>query len=191
MSLKQEIKRVFIAIKIFPDSSIKSILQELNIRLEKEKIRWVNPHNLHLTLRFLGETKTEVIPHISEELLKLASETKNFTITIKGVGAFRSVSYPRVLWVGIDKNEDLQKLKKKVDNSLQNVGFAIEREKYIPHLTVGRMKRINDRDNLRKLVQDYGRNKLQVQHAESMVLYESKLTESGPKYIPLEEYFFL
>jgi 2'-5' RNA ligase len=184
-------KRIFIAIKIYPDPSFKGFIKKLQAILEKEKIRWVNPHNLHLTLRFLGETNTELIPQISAELSNVALETKTFTINLTGVGVFRSVSYPRVLWVGIEKNEDLQELKNMVDYSLKNVGFAVEDKSYIPHLTLGRMKRINNRNMLRNLLKEYGEEKLQVLHAESMIFYESKLSEDGPEYIPIKEYFFL
>jgi 2'-5' RNA ligase len=186
-----EVKRVFIAIKVYPDPGFKSFFREIRSNFGDEKIRWVNPQNFHLTLRFLGDTEVDILPNISRKLEDVARETNSFRITIRSIGVFRSISWPRVLWAGLEENRSLNELKERVDRKLELFGYPGQEKAFSPHLTIGRMKRLNDINNLRKIIGNYEGQTLHIQDVESMVFFESRLSEKGPEYFPINEYFFL
>ncbi len=190
MSLKHHKKRIFIAIKLYPDEYFLEVLTQLRQDLENEKIRWVNKENLHLTLRFIGDCENEKIDLITNILQAIAENRKDFQLTVEGLGVFRSLSYPKVLWAGIKESEDLLNLKVEMDESLNEIGFDFTSESFSPHLTLGRMKRIKDRQLLKTEIQAFKNEVLLNQQVESVILFESILSREGPRYKPLQESFF-
>lgn len=190
MSEKRKSKRVFIAIKIYPDESFRKDLSEIKLHLKEEKIRWVKIHHMHLTLRFLGDVESDLITEIPEKLHKHTRNINSFPLIIKSLGVFRSVSYPRVLWAGIKDNPKLAELKKQLDAVLERMGFEPGSDSFSPHLTLGRMRRINNRESLKELLNDFREKILLKQEVKSLVFFESILKPDGPEYIPLSEHFF-
>ncbi|MCK4310988.1 MAG: RNA 2',3'-cyclic phosphodiesterase, partial [Methanomicrobia archaeon] len=93
--------RSFIAIDI--EDSLKSKIQDIQntIGTKYLKIKFVEPENLHFTPKFLGEIEENVLDNIYEILQKNLKNYKPFEINLKGLGAFPSFSYIRVLWIGI------------------------------------------------------------------------------------------
>ena len=105
------------------------------------KVRWVHPDNVHLTLRFIGDMDAPMVTTVSERLQRL-SHTPVFGITVKGLGAFPSFGSPRVIWVGIeDEQENLRSLAEKINDELVALGFKSETRKLRPHVTIGRVAR--------------------------------------------------
>src|SRR6056297_2883647 len=101
MSLNNTTKRIFIAIRFLPDPVFSDMYRDIKSRLKNEKIRWVKADNLHLTLRYIGEYEFSGIPGISEMLSEISLGTREFTLVYQDIGVFRSLSYPKVLWVGL------------------------------------------------------------------------------------------
>jgi len=190
MSLNHTVKRIFIAIKLYPDQNFSVYLRRIREYLKDERIRWTKEENLHLTLRFIGDHENSGIPLISGNISQIALKTHGFKLKVQGLGIFRSLSYPRVLWTGIDKNNELCVLKKEIDEKLNTLGFNYSSENFTPHLTLGRMKRINDKEQITKLIHEYQDQILMESDVESIILFESLLKPEGPIYRPLDEYFF-
>ena len=92
--------RTFIAIEL--EEKIKELLSKIQAELKKsgEDIKWVNPHNVHLTLKFLGEIEEPKIPKIIQLLKEAAATLKPFTIEIKDIGGFPSLRSPRGILTG-------------------------------------------------------------------------------------------
>ncbi len=188
--MDHNIKRIFIAIRFFPDPLFFTLLMDIKRKLENEKIRWVKNENLHITLRYLGDVENEKIPGISGILSDISLDTEDFQLIYKNLGVFRSLSYPKVLWSGVEKNEKLEKLKIRIDKALNGYGFDLNPEGFTPHLTLGRMKFLKDKQGLADIIKTY-RNKVFLrQNVESVVLLESKLSNKGPEYITISEHFF-
>ena len=184
------VKRIFIAINFFPDPVFYDMLMDIKKRLEKERIRWVKTDNLHITLRFIGDYDINKIPEISEILSDVALNTTGFKLIYKDLGVFKSLSYPKVLWVGLEQSIALRELKKKIDLELNKTGFDFKEKKFSPHLTLGRMKYLKDKDSLRELMQNYKNKVFMRQNVESIVLMESKIDQKGAEYFPVSEHFF-
>jgi len=83
------------------------LLNQLKTKI-KVGIRWVASENIHLTLKFLGNTSENLIPKISDGLSAALGDVRSFQFEVGGFGAFPTLKHPRTLWVGIAPNTDLQ-----------------------------------------------------------------------------------
>ena len=123
--------------------------------LKHEPIKWVEEHNIHITLKFLGETSEEVIPAIGEALHAVAGQTKAFRFSLRGLGIFGSKHEPRVLWTAIQPYETLAALMLSVHDAMVPVGFEKDRQNLVPHLTLGRIKFLHDKKLFHETVADF------------------------------------
>lgn len=101
-------------------------------------VRWVEPGNLHLTLKFLGELRPERLAEVEESVARVASSTAAFALTLGGFGAFPTLRRPRVIWVGADATPELRCLKQDLEWALADRGFEAETRAFHPHITLGR-----------------------------------------------------
>ncbi|MCK4353299.1 RNA 2',3'-cyclic phosphodiesterase [candidate division WOR-3 bacterium] len=186
--------RVFIATKI-PDSVREkiSILQE-QLKETQTGVRWVNPDNVHLTLKFLGEVEETRISEISSAIKSSIKGILPFHISFSSLDAFPNLKYPKVLWIGVKEGkEKLIELMSKLDTSLSRLGFEPETRKPSPHLTIGRVKKNKNPRLPKKLCG--GQEKFEVQSfetrsflTEKVYLIKSTLTPEGPEYTDIAEY---
>ena len=181
-------KRLFIAIKIVPDQSFTEIYRELIAKLSYENLRFVEPEKLHLTLRFLGETEEEKIPDIDRLMKKSAEANKAFTLNIKNAGVFGSSYNPRVIWFGIDHNEALTHLHTRIETNLTKVGFFPDRQNFVPHLTLSRIKQLKDLKLFQKIIGGFREKEIMKQDVLEFSLIESILMKEGPIYNTLNSY---
>lgn len=182
-----ETKRTFLAIDIDPQGDIIKLLQGLKRNHKLDSIKWVDPAIMHLTLFFLGDTPIAHIPDICDKLKVTIQKFESFSLTLKGIGVFGR-PLPRVIWVGVDFPEMLNDLKLSVDSALSEFGYSNDKEKFNPHLTLGRVKFIHNTDKLNAEVQQYRNNSFQVQTVRELVLYESILKPQGPEYRVVQKF---
>jgi RNA 2',3'-cyclic 3'-phosphodiesterase len=175
-------KRLFIAIKLTPDKNLLKTYSFLQNALHYEKIRWVPPDNLHVTLKFLGNTPEEKIPTISEVITNSVASIKPLMVEFANCGIFGSRYKPRVIWFGIKENEELKKIGLGIIDNLNDAGFAKDRQNFVPHLTIGRITKIIDKHMFNDVI---GKVK-NVHHQETIIdkviLYESVITSNSPTY---------
>ncbi|MBN2143983.1 MAG: RNA 2',3'-cyclic phosphodiesterase [Candidatus Aureabacteria bacterium] len=126
--------RLFVGID-FPEE-IKEKLSELCCGVPGAK--WVEKPQMHLTLRFIGETDGGTFKEILDSLADV--DIPPFLVTLKGIGYFPPHKEPNVLWAGIEKNEMLLRLKNKIDRVLVQLGLEPESRKFTPHVTLARLK---------------------------------------------------
>ena len=100
--------------------------------------KWVDPQQIHLTIRFIGEVEGSTFLDIKKSLADISMG--HFSMELKGVGHFPPRGKPRVLWVGIEKNQLLKSLRRKIDIALSRVGLEPEGRKFSPHITLARLK---------------------------------------------------
>jgi RNA 2',3'-cyclic 3'-phosphodiesterase len=173
-------KRIFIAIKIESSASFLKILEEIRTCLNREKIKWVDPDNLHLTLTFLGDTEEILISKIKAALDNIKSV--QFSLEMNSLGVFKNINSPAVLWVGIMPNKIMTDIKNAIDLQLINIGLSLEARVFKPHLTIGRIKSITDKKNLEVLLKKFSNKNIAVQPVTEIILYESILSSEGPTY---------
>ncbi len=175
-------KRLFVAIKVVPDENFLKNYVALRYALQLEKISWVKPDNFHLTLKFLGKTPEEKLPDIRTALQHVSAQTKPFSMKMTGTGIFGSSYKPRVLWFGVENDTAIHQLGKMVLNSLDKAGFPGDRQNFVPHLTVGRIKKIEHKKIFQDAVADHRHDFLQEFMVDNIILYESLLKPAGVIY---------
>ncbi len=178
-------KRLFIASKIDFDNDLASVLKEIKESLTEENIRWVEPSNLHLTFQFLGNTEEDKIPKLIELIAHVAGKSKAFEIKIESAGLFKNITNPNSIWFGLMKNENLNTLKYLLDRNLEKLNYPINNQTFKPHLTIGRLDKLNKPEKLVELLQRFQHKIITKQQSNEVVLFESVLKSSGPIYIPL------
>lgn len=178
--------RSFIAIEISKD--IKNEIREWQEGLKKSVngVKWVNPDNIHITLKFLGNIHENQIPDLKQAVSKSVSGMDRFDIEVSGEGCFPNIRRPRVIWLGVEKGKDiLKKIAGNIENECAKIGFEKERRPYSPHFTIGRVKFLKDTSGLQRYFTENG-FKSKIFTAKEIILMRSELTPSGAVYIPLE-----
>ncbi len=175
--------RTFVAVNL--SLEIKEYLASLrdNINIPETKIKWVEKNNLHLTMKFLGYVSLEQTELIKSTLKEISSQYSPFIIKLfSDMGMFPTYKMPRIIWVGIKEGiSELKGLYNYLENNLFNKGFPREDKDFSGHITIGRVKFIEDKTNFIKIVKRISVNNLS-QEVGSIDLMESKLTPNGPIY---------
>ena len=117
--MNPSLKRTFIAYRINAGRKILDCLSELRISLKEEKIKWVDPDRLHITLTFIGDTAADQLVEIGKIMEKNVSLYSSPKGIIKGMGVFRSIDNPRVIWLGMVPIPELAELKTRIDKELK------------------------------------------------------------------------
>ena len=178
-------KRTFIAIDIPYSKDIKDCISVFANTFQNEKIKWIDADNLHLTLKFLGDTQENKIEAITSRLKEIGSQQIPFEVIVKNAGVFKNISHPAIIWIGIEESKPLTFFKNQIDLCLTDYGFQPEERKFSPHLTIGRVKILKDKSALQQLLNNY-HNKTFIRFSVSEVIfYESILDYKGPRYIIL------
>ena len=184
--------RVFAAVD--PDRAVRAAAARASRavarRLEgsaRERIRWVAPERLHVTLRFLGEVTASDADAV-RAALRSPLETGVFAARVSRLGCFPPSGPPRVLWLGIGEDGDgMADLRAELDRRLASVGFPPEGRPLRAHLTLGRMKRwsAGSRPDVDRVVSEV-RPETPAWTVDRLTLYESRRTPHGARYHVLE-----
>lgn len=135
--------RAFIAINLPPDvkRALAGVTATLGGRAPRGSVRWVRPEQMHLTLRFLGDTPLDRLPVLAAALDALAAGHAPFSMHLTGVGCFPNTRRPRVVWVGLGGEEaKLTALVAALEAALRPLGWPPEDKPFRAHLTLGRVK---------------------------------------------------
>lgn len=186
----QETKRLFAAVKVYPSDGFLHVYNKIKIAFRNERITWVNTANMHLTLKFFGETFTHQIPAIDQCLKAATALTKPFDFEIRDTGMFGSRYQPRVIWFGVEDGGKFQQLFQQVNEGLKTIDIFATRQHFVPHLTIGRIREIKDRRNYQEVLRKYREHSSGRQSIHELVLYESILRREGPVYMPVHIYEF-
>ncbi|SRR6266436_2933130 len=184
MSPADESWRLFIAIEL-PSNVRRTLadhIQHLREAVPEVSASWAREDKLHLTLKFLGDTKLTRIEAVSQAIQSAATAVDPFEINIESCGAFPPHGPPRVLWIGVeDPSGQLASLHRELEDECEGVGFAHEPRPFRPHLTIARIR--NPR-GARRLVQvhkeiSFDRETVLVSH---LALIRSELRSAGSRH---------
>ena len=178
-------KRLFIAIRLSVNDEFLKNLNSLKQNLVLDKISWVKPDNFHLTLKFLGKTFTEKIPEIQNAMKEAGNNLMPFDLSLDKLGIFGSSYNPKVIWVETEKNQQVFTLSQQLLHSLEKAGFSPDRQNFVPHFTLGRIRKLKNKSHFQNVMENHKNVFHLKQTVSQFILYESKLTPSGPVYNPL------
>lgn len=186
--MSEETIRTFIALEI--SDEIKQEIARIQDEIRQTNAisgKWVVKENLHLTLKFLGDTTLKIIEQIKEEIKTILYDEPSMNCNIAGVGVFPNEKFARVIWVGI-KGGDTQiiNLAKKFEKQLGKLGFKKEKKDFKTHITICRPKQILDKNQFKSTLETIN-NKFQPKEfiVNKLTFFESKLTPQGPLYTSL------
>jgi 2'-5' RNA ligase len=179
--------RAFIAV-LLPDE-VKQSLSALQERLRSGSsvpAKWVDPGNIHLTLKFLGNISPGMIGRITSAMETAAREIRPFRIQVKGLGAFPNANRVNIVWVGMEGDvERLALLQKRIDAQLSHLGFKSENRPFTPHLTIARIRdhaSAEERRKLGRIIEDTAFDTSHPVDVSAVHLMKSQLTRQGPIY---------
>lgn len=183
--------RTFIALDLTPE--MRQGLSGLQAELKKSNadVKWVDPKNIHLTLKFLGDITEQQVEPVTQALDKIAAHRQPYELSLSGIGAFPKLDYPRVVWVGIESGkEETKEWAAKIDEELSRLGFKKEGREFKAHLTIGRVRSPKNKDRLKSIIQSTTFAPSSKIPIDSITFYQSTLTPQGPIYTSLHTAHF-
>ena len=180
--------RAFVAV-LLDEQTRRAVAAQIDrLRPLSKVVAWVPPHNLHLTLRFLGDQTEEQLAEVVPALEEAASGVPTFMLSLKGLGAFPGLDHPRTLWVGVSEGvQEVQRLQARVAEVLERRGVPIEARAWQAHVTIGRVtderrSRREGMPELRSAVMRGATAPFGSMSVASIALMRSDLYTSGARY---------
>ncbi len=178
--------RLFLALEL--SGHQKHLLHDLQsrLRVNLSGVRWVRPENMHLTVKYLGDTTEDLLEILKLEITEAVKSIEPFSIKYGECGVFPSVQKARVIWVGLKEgNRETFNLHEIVENTVVKLGLAPERKLYKAHLTLGRVRYHLSPPIVESIVADNILFETDCAIADGLVLFQSNLTKQGANYLPL------
>ena len=180
--------RTFIAIAL--PQEIRDYLACIQAELKKcqADVKWVQPENIHLTLKFLGERDEKKIEKIKEILQESVREKACFAVRLCNIGAFPKIDFPRVIWLGLDKGEkETKEIAYALEEKIAKLGIPKEDKPFSSHITIARIRSPANRESLVQELKRVPKLKDLEFPVTKITLYKSTLTPKGPIYEILKE----
>ncbi|MBN1971877.1 MAG: RNA 2',3'-cyclic phosphodiesterase [Candidatus Delongbacteria bacterium] len=180
-----ESKRLFIGVNLVDRFDFNSLIYILKKELAWCDIKWVNPFNIHLTIKFIGDTK--LFEKITNQLNFI--KKSSFDINFDGLSYFSRDSLPSTVHIETLISDNCLKLYTEIENKLLPLGLDKDSRCFKPHITLGRVKQCSDvkrfKDAIAKIDQTIEKLKINIC---DFILFESILKPQGPEYRVLQKY---
>ena len=180
--------RSFLAFDLPPE--IRTIIARVSGELRKSSldVRWVKVENIHLTVVFMGNIKTEDITPIGDVVQEVCLSSCPFDVLLKGLGTFPNPRNPRILWLGFDGDlERMSHFRDALQKQLRPFGIKEEKRRFKPHLTLGRFRNYKRGDpQLDELILRYHDLTDSVFSLNELSMFRSDLKPGGAEYTKLK-----
>jgi 2'-5' RNA ligase len=182
--------RAFIAIEL--SAHVCDAIQKQTVRLRQtlgnDLVRWVPTQNMHLTLKFLGDTATSHLDFLKQLLAREADLHPKFDLQLGGLGSFPTRRNPHLIWIGIHAPADLASLQRGVEAGTTRLGYEQEERAFSPHLTIGRVRQTVSPSELQKVrtaLDTIQLGNIGTARVDSIHLFKSDLQPGGSIYTKL------
>lgn len=177
-----ELIRSFVAVDIDSEQIVNRCYEVQKLLMQTEAdLKLIDAKNLHFTLRFIGGIPTDLVDKICAELPRISFQ--KFTIGMKGVGVFPSLSRISVVWLGLQEGqEELTKISLQVEAILKELGVAADPKGFSPHLTLARVRSGRNKDRLAQVIKSLETYDAGEMEIRSVRMKQSVLTAKGPLY---------
>jgi RNA 2',3'-cyclic 3'-phosphodiesterase len=172
--------RGFIAVEVPVNEKILNFLDELS-KLPTN-IKLVEPENIHITMKFLGETNQDHIDDIHQIMQSAIDNIQPWTIRLQGTGVFPNKNYIKIIWIGIEHIGPLSEISSFLNHACTDLGYKKEKRGFKAHLTIGRAKNAVGKDQLLAIIDRYHDTVFDDILIDRILLKKSTLTPTGPIY---------
>jgi 2'-5' RNA ligase len=181
--------RLFIAIEIPSEirNTFATLLKEF--RAIAPQLKWVRAENLHVTLKFLGETEAGKLSVLRNALSAVHSD-QPVSLEFRGLGFFPNEKRPKVFWAGMDSSPNLKTLARDIDAATQRLEFPVEQRLFAPHLTLARLALSGIPPKMLEAIQEKNTQSFGSLQTGEIHLIESKLKPIGAEYTTLQSFRF-
>ena len=180
--------RLFVAVNLPSEIRDRLAAVQNRLRMAQADVSWVRAENIHVTVKFLGETEEKRLGRIRLALAEVARTAAPFCIQVAGLGSFGG-RVPRVVWVGVAEGADpLVRLAGEIEAALARVGFPKERRAFTPHLTLGRVRSPRNAESLLAALQHVQGEDFGTAPTTRFELMQSELQPTGSVYTVLERF---
>lgn len=176
--------RAFIAADLDVGSALEPLAREL--RDADRRLKIVSTSQLHLTLKFLGETEEGLVPNVVEAMRQATSDSTPASLRLRGTGAFPDLSRIRVIWVGVEGADGLAAVARRLDELVEPLGYARESRPWTAHLTLARARESRGLGRVRGVLQARAEETFAETRVDEIRLKRSVLTPRGPVYSTVE-----
>ena len=182
--------RLFVAIALLPEirAALAALITEFCAIAPRAK--WVRAENLHVTLKFLGDTDASKLASIVASLGTVHS-TQAVTHDFHGLGFFPNEKRPRVFWAGMQASPNLPSLVADMDRAMHKLGFPLEDRPFTPHLTLARFNSAGLPPGFAAAVKENATRKFGSLATSEFHLIESKLKPAGAEYTTVQSFPFV
>lgn len=178
--------RIFIAVPV--SDGVRFALSELAMEAPRDApaLRWVAPHQYHITLKFLGDITEHDVERVREATERaVVGRSEPFRLRARGLGAFPDVRRARTIWVGVaGDSRRLHDIRKNIDTQLAARGSPREQRPFQPHITIARSR---NAEPLSPLLQRYAEHDFGSWSVDRIDMIESQLSATGPRYVVRHE----
>lgn len=176
--------RAFIAIDLPPQclTPIHQLMTQLKALIPPTALRWTDPQQLHLTLKFLGEISETTAIDVQNGMQATLTSQPPFDLEIKGTGVFPSRRAASVVWLGVTASPDLMQLHEQLNQALHAVGIKPDKKHFNPHITLGRVRRPVDTKTrlwIGDVVDRFSSETFAQFLVQAVHVYQSELTPQG------------
>jgi 2'-5' RNA ligase len=162
--------RAFIAIKT-------PKFEDLTKQVDVKGVKVVN--EFHITMKFLGEISDDKVSEIKKAIESIKFEPYEMTTT--NVGVYPNENYMRTIWLGTKDGGETEKIQAELEDKLAEIGFKKEKRKFESHITLGRVKFVDDKEALKQKIKSLKADEVKFK-VDKLFLIKSELTKEGPIY---------
>lgn len=172
--------RLFTAIEL-PDDVRERLFR---LRMPLPGARWVEPENLHITLRFIGDVDNVVARDFHDALAVISEH--GFEARLSGLGAFGG-NQPRAVWAGVEAGPELEMLARAHERAARIAGLPPEKHAFVPHITLARLK-YGRPEMVARVLERHGAFRTESFYVDRFILYSSKPKVGGGPYVVESEF---
>jgi 2'-5' RNA ligase len=182
-------------VRLFVALAISEEVRERIAQLVREfrgfapRANWIRAENLHVTLKFLGETPADKLEAICGALRTVRSSGA-VKLRFHGLGFFPNEERAKVFWAGVETSENLPALAADTERTLTELGCPREQRRFAPHLTLARFEPAGVPQQLKAAVAKSAARDFGALRASEYHLIESKLKATGAEYTTLQSFAF-
>jgi 2'-5' RNA ligase len=157
-----------------------------DIKQTDANVKLVEPENIHITLKFLGDTPFTQLDAIESLMNEAASTVNKHSVTLQSTGVFPNENYIKVIWIGIQNTEKLALMADMLNEQCTKIGVKKDKRGFSAHLTIGRMRSARGKEQIVHLLGEYKDTLFAKLPVNNILLKKSTLTPKGPIYETLK-----